>query len=101
MHSDSSFELDGSDLCRIEIDNFVEIVRRIRPPSQPVRHGTIDIYGDSTFLNGTAGGDHIVYLDFDERYDIDRRIREAAEAGNDAVAAKLAEIRGQPAEQRP
>lgn len=84
----------SAEFCCSEIENFVEIVRRIRPPSQPVRHGTVDIYGDSIFLNGTAGGDHIIYLDFDERYDIDRRIREAAEAGNDSVAAKLAEIRG-------
>jgi serine phosphatase RsbU (regulator of sigma subunit) len=83
-----------ADFCCPEVENFVSIVRRIRPPSQPARHGAIEVYGESTFLNGAAGGDHIVYLDFDERYDIDRRIRQATEAGNGAVAAKLAEIRG-------
>lgn len=94
MHDDSNPVTAGPEFCCPEIENFVGIVRRIRPPSQPMRHGSIDVYGSSTFLNGAAGGDHIVYLDFDERYDIDRRIRQATEAGNGAVAAKLAEIRG-------
>lgn len=83
-----------ADFCCPEVENFVSIVRRIRPPSQPARHGAIEVYGESTFLNGAAGGDHVVYLDFDERYDIDRRIRQAKETGHGAVAAKLAEIRG-------
>lgn len=93
MHDDVQAHSAGSDFCCPEVENFVGIVRRIRPPSQPIRHGSIDVYGGSTFLNGAAGGDHIIYLDFDERYDIDRRIREATEAGHDAVARKLAEIR--------
>jgi serine phosphatase RsbU (regulator of sigma subunit) len=93
MHDDAHSHAGGSEFCCPEIDNFVSIVRRIRPPSQPVRHGAIDVYGNSTFLNGAAGGDHIIYLDFDERYDIDRRIRQAKEAGYGQVAAKLAEIR--------
>jgi serine phosphatase RsbU (regulator of sigma subunit) len=84
----------GPASCCPEIANFVEIVQRIRPPAQPAPHGSIDVYGKSTFLNGAAGGDHIVYLDFDERYDIDRRIRQAREIGSGSVAAKLAEIRG-------
>jgi len=83
-----------ADFCCPEVENFVSIVRRIRPPSQPLPHGSIEVHGDTTFLNGAAGGDHLIYLDFDERYDIDRRIREAAQTGNVAVAGKLAEIRG-------
>ncbi|TFG36200.1 MAG: hypothetical protein E4H44_07070, partial [Candidatus Aminicenantes bacterium] len=75
MQDDSLTENHGPNFCCSEIENFVEIVQRIRPPAQPTRHGTIEVYGQSTFLNGAAGGDHIVYLDFDERYDIDRRIR--------------------------
>lgn len=94
MHDESFSHPTGREFCCPEIENFVDIVRRIRPPSQPMPHGTIDVYGGSTFLNGAAGGDHIIYLDFDERYDIDRRIRQATEAGNHTVAAKLAEIRG-------
>ena len=81
-------------LCCSEIENFVHILRRIRPPSQPVRRGTIEVYGDTVFLNGAAGGDHIIYLDFEKRYDIDRRVRMADEVGKKSVAAKLAELRG-------
>jgi serine phosphatase RsbU (regulator of sigma subunit) len=94
MHDDSHSHASGGNFCCPEIENFVEIVQRIRPPAQPSRHGSIEVFGKSIFLNGAAGGDHIIYLDFDERYDLDRRIRQAAEAGDDAVAAKLAEIRG-------
>jgi len=93
MPDDASLRPDELDPCRVEIDNFVEIVRRIRPPFQPPHHGTIDVFGASAFLNGAAGGDHIIYLDFDERYDIDRRIRQATQCGNLSVAAKLEEIR--------
>jgi serine phosphatase RsbU (regulator of sigma subunit) len=93
MHDDAQAHPNGSDFCCPEIENFVEIVRRIRPPAQPSRHGSIEVFGGSVFLNGAAGGDHLIYLDFDERYDIDRRIRQANETGNTAAAVKLAEIR--------
>ncbi|MCW8984044.1 MAG: serine/threonine-protein phosphatase [Thermoanaerobaculales bacterium] len=79
-------------LCCTEIENFVHIFRRVQPPSQPDRLGTIEVYGDTKFLNGAAGGDHIIYLDFDKRYDIDRRIRKAAEAEEKTVAANLAKL---------
>jgi serine phosphatase RsbU (regulator of sigma subunit) len=94
MKSDSLTQLPTHGLCCTEIENFVHIVRRIRPPSQPARRGAVEVHGDTVFLNGAAGGDHIVYLDFEKRYDIDRRIRTATDAGNKAVAAKLTEIRG-------
>ena len=53
-------------LCCDEIENFVRIFRLIRPPNRGVRIGQIEVYGDSVFLNGAAGGDHIVYLDFED-----------------------------------
>ena len=81
-------------LCCREIENFIRILRLIRPPSLELQRGEVEIYGNSIFLNGAAGGDHIVYLDFDRRYDLDRRIRAANESGNRKVAAKLAENRG-------
>ena len=94
MHDESFSHPNGEDFCCPEIENFVDIVRRIRPPSQPMPHGTIDVYGSSIFLNGAAGGDHIIYLDFDERYDIDRRIRQAVEAGNDSSPPSLTRFAG-------
>jgi serine phosphatase RsbU (regulator of sigma subunit) len=81
------------DPCCGELANFLRIIRRIRPTSRALRIGGVEVYGDSVFLNGSTGGDHIVYLDFDERYDLDSRIRAANDAGRHRVAEKLAENR--------
>ncbi len=75
---------------REEVDNFVQIFRLIRPPSPGVHTGAVDVHGDSVFLNGAAGGDHIVYVDFDRRYDLGQRIRVARDR---SVADRLAENR--------
>jgi len=81
-------------LCCPEIENFVRTVRLIRPPNLGMRIGQVEVYGNSVFLNGSAGGDHITYVDFARRYDLDRRIRAACDTGATDVAAKLAENRG-------
>ena len=80
-------------LCCAEIENFVRTVRLIRPPDPGMRLGQVEVYGDSVFLNGAAGGDHIIYVEFEKRYDLDRRIRTATEAGSAGAAARLAENR--------
>lgn len=80
-------------VCCEEIANFVRIFRLIRPPQSGVGIGQIEVYGESVFRNGAAGGDHIVYLDFEHRYDLDRRIAEARAKGQVEVAAKLASNR--------
>jgi serine phosphatase RsbU (regulator of sigma subunit) len=94
MSTDTEIHGFEARLCCQEIENFVRILRLIRPPSLELKRGEVEIYGNSVFLNGAAGGDHIVYLDFDQRYDLERRIRAADDAGNRKVAAKLAENRG-------
>lgn len=76
--------------CCVELDNFVQIARRIRPPSAGLRIGGVDIYGDTVFLNGAAGGDHIVYIDFEARYDLARR---AQQARDPAIAKRLEDNR--------
>jgi serine phosphatase RsbU (regulator of sigma subunit) len=72
-----------------ELENFIDVIQRIRPRSAAIRVGDIDIYGGSTFLNGAAGGDHIVYLDFDKRYDLDKRAEAALALGHQKVARRL------------
>ena len=79
--------------CCGEIENFVRTVRLIRPPNPFLEVGQVEIYGDSVFLNGAAGGDHIVYVEFDRRYDLIRRIRTAINDGRPEIAAKLGECR--------
>jgi serine phosphatase RsbU (regulator of sigma subunit) len=82
------------ELCCLEIENFVRTVRLIRPPNPGIRIGQVEVYGDSVFLNGAAGGDHIIYVEFERRYDLERRIRAALEEGNKKIAARLGENRG-------
>jgi len=80
-------------VCCTELENFVQIFQRIRPRWPGTSLGEVEIYGDSVFLNGSAGGDHLVYLQFDERYDLRRRTAAAKEAGREEIARKLAENR--------
>ena len=89
-HNDTTL---SPQLCCTEIENFVRTVRLIRPPNPGLQMGQVEVYGDSVFLNGAAGGDHILYVEFDRRYDLDRRIRAAIEDGTVEVSARLGESR--------
>jgi serine phosphatase RsbU (regulator of sigma subunit) len=72
-----------------EIKNFEVIARSLIPqPGDTPRLRGVDIYGESLPLAGVIGGDHIIYVDFKQRYDLDRRIREAS---SDLVKQKLIE----------
>ena len=87
--------LDGSlkELSR-ELRNFEEIASGIipRPGSVPTL-GCMDICGQVLPLNGIAGGDHLIYVDFKKRYDLDARIKEATEAGHTDIASNLERCR--------
>ena len=73
-----------------ELDNFQDIVRYIRPEpgDLPALEG-VDVYGESMPMGGVLGGDHIVYVDFKKRFDLDSRIRKAEEAGQETLARNL------------
>lgn len=77
------------DTLTTEIDNFVKIFRRLRPRTPGLSHAGFELYGDSRYLNGTAGGDHLIYVDFDQRYDLARRIEIAQRTGRPEVAREL------------
>jgi hypothetical protein len=55
-----------------ELENFQEIAKYLKPTSgeAPQLKG-LDIYGESMPLNGLVGGDHIIYVDFKKRYDLE------------------------------
>ena len=74
--------LDPLERLKGELKNFQEIAKNIMPlPGEiPTLHG-IDVYGGTIPLNGTVGGDHIIYVDFKKRYDLDERIRQASHEG--------------------
>jgi serine phosphatase RsbU (regulator of sigma subunit) len=73
-----------------ELRNFEEIARGIvpRPGSIPELKG-IEVYGKTLPLNGIVGGDHLIYVDFKKRHDLDARIQVAEEAGRRDIVASL------------
>jgi serine phosphatase RsbU (regulator of sigma subunit) len=77
-----------------ELKNFQEIVKQIlpRPGEIPALDG-IDVFGDTIPLNGYVGGDHIIYVDYQKRYDLDARIKEGLSAGRFEVVQNLERCR--------
>lgn len=73
-----------------EIENLEQIVTHIVPsPGDIPTLDGIDVYGATHPLNGIIGGDHIIYVDFNKRYDMDARISQALSKGRADVADRL------------
>jgi serine phosphatase RsbU (regulator of sigma subunit) len=73
-----------------ELSNFQDIATTLKPgPGEIPKLPGIDIGGISKPLKELVGGDHIIYIDFNRRYNLDRRILKAEAAGRWEVAAKL------------
>jgi serine phosphatase RsbU (regulator of sigma subunit) len=85
---------DPLTLLTDELQNFQDIARQImpRPGEIPTVDG-IDVYGDTLPLNGFAGGDHIIYVDFQKRYDLEARIKESLSKGRFDVVSNLERCR--------
>jgi len=86
--------LDPLEILKGELKNFQEIARNIIPlPGEvPSLHG-IEVYGGTIPLNGAVGGDHIIYVDFKKRYDLEERIRQASRDGRSDVVGNLERCR--------
>jgi serine phosphatase RsbU (regulator of sigma subunit) len=65
-----------------ELNNFQEIAGYLvpRPGHLPAIRG-MDVYGGTLALNGSVGGDHIIYVDFKQRFDLQARIDDALAKG--------------------
>lgn len=73
-----------------ELKNFLEIAQGISPSADQIPQlAGIDIHGEIMPLHGHVGGDHIIYIDFNRRYDLDARIRAAKEEGRSEVVKQL------------
>jgi serine phosphatase RsbU (regulator of sigma subunit) len=73
-----------------ELDNFQNIAKYLVPlPGDVPRLSGIDIWGGSLQLNGSVGGDHITYVDFKHRFDLQARSARAREEGRHDVADNL------------
>src|SRR5438477_10108363 len=73
-----------------ELDNFEAIAKYLLPlPGDIPQLQGIDVWGGTLPLKGIVGADHIIYVDFKQRFDLDARIRHAAEKGRPEVVANL------------
>jgi len=73
-----------------ELENFESIARFLlpQPGDLPCLRG-IDMYGGTISLNGDIGGDHLIYVDFKQRFDLPARIDDAIARGRVDVADRL------------
>jgi serine phosphatase RsbU (regulator of sigma subunit) len=77
-----------------EIENFQEIARYLNPsPGEIPELEGIDIAGLSMPFREVIGGDHIIYIDFKRRYDLERRITRARARGRTKVARNLEQLK--------
>jgi serine phosphatase RsbU (regulator of sigma subunit) len=73
-----------------ELDNFETIAKYLLPlPGDVPKLRGIDVWGGTLALTGVVGGDHIIYVDFKQRFDLDARIKHAAEKGRLEVVENL------------
>jgi serine phosphatase RsbU (regulator of sigma subunit) len=80
--SDVSAQLRQLEQLTREIDNFRDIAKYILPtPGETPRVQGFDIFGGTLPVSGSVGGDHLIYVDFKQRFDLDARIALAREQG--------------------
>lgn len=73
-----------------ELHNFKEIAQYLNPsPGEIPDLPGVEIAGLSMPLREVIGGDHIVYIDFKRRYDLESRIEAAEDAGRKRKASRL------------
>ena len=73
-----------------ELENFQDIASYLIPlPGEVPRLSAIDVWGGTRPLLGAAGGDHIIYVDFKQRFDLDARIARALSEGRADIADNL------------
>lgn len=73
-----------------ELENFEEISKYLKPLPGEIPHvKNMDLYGDTISLKGIIGGDHIVYVDFNKRYDLNALIKDVKSHGRNDIAERL------------
>jgi len=77
-----------------ELRNFHEVAQFLRPsPGDIPRIPGLELACLTLPLHDVVGGDHVAWVDFERRYDLDSRIAEAEERGRDVVARNLRRLR--------
>lgn len=74
-----------------ELNNFEDIAKYILPlPGEVPLLASMDVWGGTLPLKGAVGGDHIIYLDFKQRFDLPARMKQAGDAGRLDIVEHLA-----------
>jgi serine phosphatase RsbU (regulator of sigma subunit) len=77
-----------------ELINFQKIAKNIKPgPGEIPDIAGLDIYGETISLIGDVCGDHIIYVDFIKRFNLDERIRQAGQNNRTEVVNKLQQLK--------
>ena len=77
-----------------ELENFQDIARYLLPqPGEVPQLSGIDVWGGTSPLRGSVGGDHIIYVDFKQRFDLDARLTRARREHRTEIAANLLRLR--------
>ncbi len=80
---------DSATIFEREMENLRAIMGAVYAYPESFSLGHIDIFGRSFPLKGELGGDHLIFVDFARRYDLDRRIAEAVAADLPEIASRL------------
>ncbi|HOC42369.1 MAG TPA: PP2C family protein-serine/threonine phosphatase [Thermoanaerobaculales bacterium] len=80
-------------LLEQELANFRALMAHVHSTPAELSLRNIDIHGATFPLNGELGGDHIIFVDFARRYDLDHLIEDAERSGARDRAARLKEGR--------
>lgn len=73
-----------------ELDHFTDMAVDLLPrPGELPRLESVDVYGGTLPLSGEVGGDHIIYVDFKQRFDLKARIARAEAEGRPDIADNL------------
>jgi serine phosphatase RsbU (regulator of sigma subunit) len=76
-----------------ELANFRSMMEYVNWIPDEVSLAKIEVFGRIFPLNGVLGGDHIIFVDFERRYNLDARIDTARGNGQDSVAEQLERCR--------
>jgi serine phosphatase RsbU (regulator of sigma subunit) len=90
MFIDESEAADELQRLTRELENFQYIAQQLLPlPGDVPTVEGFDIWGGSLQLSGSVGGDHITYVDFKTRFDLNARIERARAEGRLDVVENL------------
>lgn len=74
------------DRIKHTLDQLTRRVKYIKPsPGETPEIKGIDISGEILPHEGTVGGDHIIYIDFNKRYNLDARIKKVEETWQNEI----------------